>query len=522
MNNPGQLVIDSLAQRYRERHPHDCAGILLTPGQALAHVVGLTALFGLFLYRWDCFLVLVNCTIALGYLSVIVFRAWAAFLSLASDPTIRIEPVRLDEMDAAELPVYTLLVPLYREANVVGELVHGIGRMDYPPDRLDVKLLLEEDDHETLEALQALGLPPYCEVVVCPDALPKTKPRACDHGLARARGRYCVVYDAEDRPEADQLRKAVLAFREQPDDVVCLQARLAYYNADANILTRWFAVEYATTFELLLPGLDAMGLVVPLGGTSNHFRTDVLRELGGWDPFNVTEDCDLGVRIYRAGYRTRMLGSTTWEEATSQLGNWLRQRSRWVKGFLQTHLVHSRHPLRMVRHLGPFRSLGFFLCVGGSALMMVLNVVYWGIGLAYLALLAHGMAHGLSLFQLISEGTRSVVRPTAFALREFSVRAWPLLYYGEQQDAFWSTLSIVFFAVSCVLLAANLLFVGFHAAACLKTGRRRLLPYALTMPLYWVLISLGAWKGFLQLLHRPFYWEKTPHGVGGGNVERQT
>ena len=254
-------------------------------------------------------------------------------------------------LDVASLPVYTILVPMYKEPEVAQKIIRAVTDLDYPQDKLDVKLLLEEDDPETRAKIDAVKdqLPSCIEIIVCPKVpkgQPKTKPRACNWGLDKARGEYLVIFDAEDRPETDQLKKAVVAFRSleaaNKKHVVCLQAKLNYFNARQNLLTKCFTLEYTTWFDLFLPGLHAFRIPIPLGGTSNHFRTDMLKKLGGWDPFNVTEDCDLGIRLARHGYATEILDSTTWEEANSQVGNWIRQRSRWIKGYFQTHLVHTR------------------------------------------------------------------------------------------------------------------------------------------------------------------------------------
>ena len=215
------------------------------------------------------------------------------------------------------------------------------------------------------------------ERLVVSDASPRTKPKACNEGLAKATGEYVVVYDAEDRPEPDQLRKAVAAFASAPDDIGCLQARLNVYNARQNFLTRMFRLEYTLWFDVLLPALSRLDTVVPLGGTSNHFRMETLRQLGGWDPYNVAEDCDLGVRIRRAGLQVGLLDSTTYEEAPCRLGIWVRQRSRWLKGYMQTFLVHTRQPVRLLRDLGPRRLWDFLMLVGVGPFLTLVNPVFW-------------------------------------------------------------------------------------------------------------------------------------------------
>lgn len=237
-------------------------------------------------------------------------------------------------MQDADLPTYTVLVPLYREARVVPALLAHLASLDYPASKLEVLLLVEEDDHETLAAVQAAKPPAYFTLLTLPPGQPRTKPKALNVGLLFARGEFLVVYDAEDRPEPDQLKKAVVAFRKGSEHLTCVQAALNYYNREENSLTRLFAMEYAHWFDYLLPGLFQLGLPMPLGGTSNHFRTERLRQLGGWDPFNVTEDADLGLRMAGRGLTVAVLNSTTWEEAPHHLTAWIRQRSRWIKGYM--------------------------------------------------------------------------------------------------------------------------------------------------------------------------------------------
>ena len=298
------------------------------------------------------------------------------------------------------------------------------------------------------------------EVLRVPDIQPRTKPKACNYALNFARGEFTVIFDAEDRPERDQLRKAVGAFRSLDAAVACLQARLNFYNADENWLTRLFALDYLLWFEVLLPGLDRMGVPMPLGGTSNHFRTAVLRELGGWDPFNVTEDADLGIRIAQLGKRVAMLDYTTFEEAPNSLPVWLKQRSRWLKGYMQTWLVHTRQPFALVRRAGLKGFLAFHFFIGGSVASSLAAPLLW---LMFALMLAH---------------------PSR----------------GEA------------IAVSS-LLGGQTLMIVLASIVPLRRGWRDLMPYALTVTLYWALISLAAWRGFVQLIINPFHWEKTAHGL---------
>jgi glycosyltransferase XagB len=495
-------MMDPLAQTYLDRHPDDCAAIPARWWQVAWYGLWLAAFLFWTLYRWDVALAALNFLFTFWYLGIIVFRSSVAARSAWRPCEIRLSAQELAALPDRDLPIYTLLIPLYHEANIANKIIPRLEALDYPKDKLDVKLLLEADDRETVRAIRDLRLPPRYETLVLADTRPKTKPKACNYGLACARGEFCVIFDAEDRPEPDQLKKVVLAFRRLPEQVACIQAKLNFYNARDNLLSRWFSIEYATTFDIMLPGLQHARIPMPLGGTSNHFRTAILRQLDGWDPFNVTEDCDLGVRIYRGGYSTRMIDSTTWEEACANTRGWLRQRSRWVKGFFQTHLVHSRNPLRALRQLGVRGYLGFVLTVGGSSLMMALNVLYWIMGGAYLTLAALALAQGHTLYEIV-KGPRAALAGSP---------VWPMLFYGPQEDWIWKSLSIFFFVVALALFLANFLFVGMHVLACSRRHMRWLLPFALLMPLYWVLISIGAWKGLLQLFTNPHYWEKTEHG----------
>lgn len=263
-----------------------------------------------------------------------IFLAWAALrvyacLTPASAGARREIPER-------ELPIYTILVPLYREAGILPDLVNALSALDYPREKLDIKLILEPDDIETARAIGAINLDPCFEVVVAPEPGPRTKPKALRAALPFARGEFLVIYDAEDRPHPDQLRDAYARFLEGSENLACVQARLAIDNTYPSFLTAHFRAEYSGLFDVLLPAIARLRLPVPLGGTSNHFRTGILRAVGGWDPHNVTEDADLGIRLARFGFTTDVVDSTTWEEAPSRLGAWLPQRTRWMKGWLQT------------------------------------------------------------------------------------------------------------------------------------------------------------------------------------------
>jgi len=569
-------VGDHTVEKFLADHGHESAVRTLTGWQAVKLAFLFAAVVALFLRDYKVCLAVVNFTFCGFYILVIIYKLLTVFLSLLVVREHRVSEDELLQLSYEDLPVYTILVPLYREKEVADKVVTAALGFDYPQDKLDVKLLLEEDDPETIAAVDALELPACVQKLVVPHSQPKTKPKACNHGLEQARGDYLVIYDAEDRPDQDQLKKAIVAFRridaraaeagKEKSNVVCLQAKLNYYNPRQNWLTKWFALEYSTWFDLFLPGLHAMGVPIPLGGTSNHFRTEELRAIGGWDPYNVTEDCDLGMRIHATGYRAQVLDSTTWEEANCRLWNWIRQRSRWVKGYVQTHFVHTRSdifapegwlsPARLLmllpvifllhqsiwatglltvdggeprgalepwatelvllalgvvatvfvfnllwgmRRLGTLGHPSFLCTVGGLSGMLLLNPVYWVVGAAWL----------LIRWQLWYDKTVDMQMYPAVNIYTAILKGdWEALAVIDG----WSVVSQIFWPIAVALLIANFVFILLHVIAAFRRGLPDLIPYALLVPIYWVFISFAAWKGVLQLVTRPHFWEKTAHG----------
>jgi len=393
------------------------------------------------------------------YIGAIAF--FAAAISLRLIAAAQLTPKLYRLADPAQFPTYTILCPLYREANVVADLVTALALIDYPSSALDIKLLVEGDDHATIDAaLRASANAPHIEVVIVPPAAPRTKPKALNAGLARARGAYTVVYDAEDRPHPQQLRAALAAFEDGGPDLACVQAPLSIDNADASWIARQFAAEYAIQFRELLPMLARFKLPLPLGGTSNHFRTDVLRAVGGWDPFNVTEDADLGFRLARDGYRADMTGPPTLEEAPVTFKAWLAQRARWIKGHMQTWLVLMRNPWRTAREMGVLPFLSMQVALGGGLI----------------AAFAHGP---LAFIILVAALSPYDLKPADFTLA--------VLGYT----------TALFAALTACALSGSLS----HARA------------ALTMCFYWPLSTIAAWRALFELIVRPHHWAKTAHGV---------
>lgn len=504
------LHADHTVEDFLRNHGKESAVTVISRFQIVWYAGIVISLFILLNYDWLYFITIINIVIASFYIITIIYRLGTVLVSSVKKSEVAISSHELDAIEDADLPCYTLLVPLYREQEVFAKIISAVEGLDYPHDKLDVKILLESDDEETLAVCRENSLPPCCEVLVVPDVQPKTKPRACNHGLERARGEFLVIYDAEDRPDPDQLKKAFAAFRAHPD-IACFQSKLNYYNQNQNFLTKWFTVEYSAWFDLFLPGLHIQNAPIPLGGTSNHFRTELLKKAGGWDPFNVTEDADLGIRLYKEGHRTRVLDSTTWEEANSRLSNWIRQRSRWIKGYIQTHLVHMRHPFHLLFKLGPFGFISFLLTVGGMAFMMLLNPIYWMAALLYCSLAAVDLTQGRSVWEILSSPGVTVLLDGHFRVRD-NFHAWRMVFLSSQDSETWSIVSVVFFCVTLVLLSANLIFIIINYIAAKRRKLKKVSLNILLSPLYWILISVAAWKGMIQLFYKPFYWEKTVHG----------
>ncbi len=418
--------------------------------------------------------VVVSGAVGLGFLVSVFFKFAICMFGSRYEYA---ESVTRDEVAALrddELPLYTILVPAYREANVVGALIANLSKLDYPAEKVEILLLLEAEDAETRAAAEAARPPDNVTIVTVPPGQPQTKPKACNVGLFLARGEFLVIYDAEDRPEPAQLKAALVAFRRADERQVCVQAALNYFNAEENALTRMFTLEYSFWFDYMLPGLEALELPIPLGGTSNHFRTDALRRLGGWDPFNVTEDADLGIRSAALGETVGVISSTTFEEANSEYPSFVRQRSRWIKGYLQTTLVHLRHPIELMRKTGWSKALGFALLVGGTPL-------------SFLCV------------------------PPLYAL--FAIT----MIIGPKQVAPYFPGWVLWVSVAC-LIVGNAMMIYVSMMGVFKRKRYGLVLWALLNPLYWLLHSLAAYKALWQLIVKPHYWEKTDHGLTGDHA----
>lgn len=399
----------------------------------------------------------------------------AAVIALRRAPA-SFASIRPAEEAARKLPCVSILVPLHNEPDIAGPLTARLARLDYPRELLDICLVVEADDACTLDALARADLPRWMRVIPVPDGHPRTKPRAMNYALNFTRGSIVGVYDAEDAPAPDQLMTVATRFQAAPREVACLQGLLDYYNPTRNWMSRCFTIEYANWFRLVLPGIARMGLVVPLGGTTLFFRREALDHVGGWDAHNVTEDADLGVRLARMGYRTEIVQTTTLEEANAHPITWIRQRSRWTKGYVLTWAVHTRRPLRLWRDLGPRKFWGFHLLFLGSILNAILLPAMWS----------------------------TIVMP--FGIRH-PVADW---LPGD------GGLALAIIMIGSALLSMTVSWIG-----CSAPHHRRLRRWIPTLELYFPLATIAMLKALSEIVMRPFHWDKTAHGVFGGTGEAE-
>ncbi|MDD3363622.1 MAG: glycosyltransferase family 2 protein [Bacteroidales bacterium] len=460
--------------------PENSAIITFTKSQRITSISIVSIFIMLLLINYKVALLALNLIFQAIYALMTILKLFIVFKGSTIDGQLHFSKEEIAEIDESKLPVYTILIPVYKEKEVIKQLIYNIQNLDYPQYKLDVCILLEEDDVETIEAVKAMNLPHHYTTRIVPPSEPKTKPKACNYGLIRAKGEYVVIYDAEDRPEPDQLKKVYLSFEKMPDSYVCMQCKLNYFNSNQNVLTRLFTQEYSMWFELLLVGVMQLKTPIPLGGTSNHFKAEFLREIGAWDPFNVTEDADLGIRLFKKGYYTAIVDSRTWEEANSNVMNWLKQRSRWIKGYMQTWLVHMRHPVQLYKACGLEGFIGYQAMILGTPLLPLINPIFWTF---------------LILWYLTKANWISDLFPGIF----YYIASFQLLA-GNAIFAYTNALGMYWVLRSCSLDEK-------------QPFSYVLIKYALLSPFYWILMSVAANMALIQLITKPFYWEKTQHGL---------
>lgn len=443
--------------------------------------IGFLIVFALWA-AWDLSNALLSVFLVLNALYFLLnpYKIYVFFRSFNPTKLISIPPDDIERFREDEAPIYTILLPVKNEATIVSRLVKNILALDYPPEKLDIKLVCEVSDTTTLEALAkegigeatdaATALSAMVELIKVPVEKLSTKPRSCNYAVQFARGAYVVIYDAEDQPEPDQLKKSVLAFKRAPLNTICAQAKLNFYNRRYNTLTRLFSLEYSFWYDFFLPGNQEMNSAITLGGTSNHFVAPYLKKVGYWDPYNVTEDADLGLRIFRYRLTTVVFNSYTLEEANSQLGNWLRQRTRWEKGFLMTLLVNLRHPLRASAEIGWWRYLQSLFSVASNFFLPLFNPVLWIVFAASFLPLLPSLA--------------------------LSVPSLPLKAIGLFN-----------------LIVGNLTYLIVNAIVVIKKRQLDLVPFVLLLPAYWMLLSIACWRAVWQFVRDPYRWEKTRHGI---------
>jgi len=429
------------------------------------------------LFNFHAVLIDIFAALVILYFADLFFNTYIIFKSFLVKPEIVIPDEALSDFNRTTAPSVSILCPLYKEARILPQFIHAMSDLDYPKDKLQVLLLIESDDTDTLHAAETAKLPEYIRVLPVPYSLPRTKPKALNYGLTHTVGEYIGIYDAEDIPEKNQVMKAILAFRQVTNKVFCLQAKLNFYNTKQNVLTKLFTAEYSTWFDLILTGLYSINAPIPLGCTSNFFRKKDIVSIHGWDAFNVCEDCDLGLRLYKRGYNTALFNSTTYEEANSDLNNWIRQRSHWIKGYIQSFFVHVRSPKDFIRSLKEPHFITFLLIIGGKTLSVFINPFLWILTLSYF-----------------------VFRPFIGGFIE-SLFPAPIFYMGM-----------------FTLILGNFIYLYNYMLGCAQRGYWHLIKYGYLVPFYWLLMSVAAWKALYQFIFKPFYWEKTNHGLHLGAI----
>lgn len=425
-------------------------------------------IYGLSVILGTSVFIIISGLIALFYFILMVFKLYIVYQSISA-PLIDFSKKEIEAIDDKKLPIYTILIPLRREEKVIGQIIKAMSAIDYPKEKLDIIITLEEYDHQTISAIKEANPPSYFKTLILPNVKPKTKPKALNVAFLKTKGEFIVIYDAEIIPEPDQLKKAYLTFKKYPE-IGCLQTRLDHYNANQNIITKLFNAEFSFYYDLFLPGLQKFNYPIPLSGHSAHFRKKILEKIGAWDPYNVAEDCDIGIRLYRMGYKTGIINSISNEEAVSDLKSWIQQRTRWMKGFIQTSIVHLRYPLHFKNEIGGYRNFFvFLLIVPGTVIINVLNLVFWIILILWLTTHA-------KIIQVFFPGF--------------------ILY-----------ISVISF------LIGSFIFTYLNLIGTYKRGKYNLMKYSFLSIFYWILLAIATVRAVIHIIIKPHFWEKTSHGT---------
>ena len=407
-------------------------------------------------------------TVVLTLISIGLSLAAAALKTAALFASSRREAdSEVIDQELPDLPAVSVMVPLHREPDIAKALVNRLSKLTYPKSLLEVLLVVENNDVETSNSLSLAELPPWMRMLIVPEGQPKTKPRALNHAMRFCSGDLIGIYDAEDAPDPNQIETVVNKFRSSPADTGCVQGILQFYNPTQNWLARCFTMDYAAWFRVILPGIARLGLPVPLGGTTLFLKREALEKLVGWDAHNVTEDADLGLRLHRLGYRTALVESVTGEEANCMPWRWIRQRSRWIKGYMVTYWAHMRQPVQFFKDVGLRGFLGVQVLFLGTILHFITAPLLWSFWLAYL-----GMPHP---------------------------------YFSTMPNWFLWTIAGSF-------LMSEVLGMIIIAKALLKAKRAFLIPWIPTMSLYFLLAVPAGFKAAWEFVRAPVYWDKTDHG----------
>jgi cellulose synthase/poly-beta-1,6-N-acetylglucosamine synthase-like glycosyltransferase len=457
----GRRVYDAV-HSYATLHPEHSSRVTLQGWQGWVFGFAFGSGPALFLLFPHTSLVALHIIAWTFFFSCVALRLMAALTTKYQG----VEPIL--PYENAELPHYAVLIALYKESEVAAQLIGCLRKLQWPSTKLQVFLICEDDDSKTQAALSAAGLPPNFRVVAVPDYGPRTKPKALMYALPLVEADYVVLYDAEDRPHPEQLLEAFQKFKSAGPKTGCVQAPLQISNGRHSILTALFAFEYGALFRGLLPFLSRFNLFIPLGGTSNHFRLKTLRDVGGWDPFNVTEDADLGLRLHRYGYQTKTISRPTLEDAPEELAVWIRQRTRWFKGHMQTWMISLRNPKMLISEIGWPSFIISQIMLGG--------------------IVVSALAHPILMFSVVFMGALYALGEPAFDV------ASPLAMFD------FINIALGYFAF---------MLLGYLSArADEKSGMWKRI---IAIPPYWVLLSIAAWRALFQITHAPHKWEKTPH-----------